>query len=510
METHTEQISGIGIIADKWDADHVKFRPYINSIRIRPPKPIDRGYYYKLYKNTIPLIRYTLEENGFCESVNPKQQWLILWGVSTLKSKVYHSLTKYQKVNHFPRSIEITRKDCLCKNISKMATIYGHHHFDFIPRTFILPQELHLLTEAFEKDPSKFWIIKPSDSSQGRGILVTNDIADIPENTQCIASKYISNPLLIDGYKFDLRIYLVITSINPLRLYVFEDGLARFATCKYSPPMTSNKGNRYIHLTNYSVNKHNKDFLFNESSTKDGVGSKWSLKALMKYLEECGISSAMLWERIDEILIKTILAIEPLIKSSCDMYVPYEGNCFELLGFDILLDSALTPWLLEVNLSPSLNCDSPLDQKIKGQLIADLFTLIGVVPLEQHDYSDAGYNNLLKFTPIRKSQRWLKEKKPKNYIAASTPIKEQKTAIKETNSEYRRRGRFRRIFPTIHYSYYKKFFETERPLNIIIADQLIKESPNGRRSQRKLVGKKILEQLKASSARILKLPYLNK
>jgi len=48
------------------------------------------------------------------------------------------------------------------------------------------------------------------------------------------------------------------------------------------------------------------------------------------------------------------------------MYVPYRNNCFDLLGFDILIDSNLKPWLLEVNLSPSLNTDSPLDLKIKG------------------------------------------------------------------------------------------------------------------------------------------------
>lgn len=60
--------------------------------------------------------------------------------------------------------------------------------------------------------------------------------------------------------------------------------------------------------------------------------------------------------------------------------MPYRNNCFELLGFDVLIDANHKPWLLEVNLSPSLNTDSPLDLKIKGQLIADLFTLAGVVP----------------------------------------------------------------------------------------------------------------------------------
>ena len=61
------------------------------------------------------------------------------------------------------------------------------------------------------------------------------------------------------------------------------------------------------------------------------------------------------------------------------MFVPYRNNCFELLGFDILVDSNLNPWLLEVNLSPSLACDSLLDQQIKAPLISDLFNLAGFV-----------------------------------------------------------------------------------------------------------------------------------
>jgi tubulin polyglutamylase TTLL5 len=73
------------------------------------------------------------------------------------------------------------------------------------------------------------------------------------------------------------------------------------------------------------------------------------------------------------------------------MNVPYRTNCFEVLGFDILLDDVLKPWLLEINLSPSLNTDSPLDLKIKGSMIADLFTMIGVVPPDQQFGADKSY-----------------------------------------------------------------------------------------------------------------------
>ena len=80
------------------------------------------------------------------------------------------------------------------------------------------------------KNPDKSWIVKPASSSQGKGIFITQDISEIPPRTQMVVSEYVNRPFLVDGYKFDLRVYVAVTSINPLRVYIYEDGLARFAT----------------------------------------------------------------------------------------------------------------------------------------------------------------------------------------------------------------------------------------------------------------------------------------
>ena len=100
-----------------------------------------------------------------------------------------------------------------------------------------------------------------------------------------------------------------------------------------------------------------------------------------------------LFKKIYDIVVKTIISAEPLLWNGVEMFLPntYQfdtssnidtkkknNNCFELLGFDILVDEAFKPWLLEVNLSPSLSTDTILDFKVKGSLIADLFTLIGI------------------------------------------------------------------------------------------------------------------------------------
>lgn len=76
-------------------------------------------------------------------------------------------------------------------------------------------------------------------------------------------------PYLIDGLKFDMRIYVLVAGIDPLRIFVYEEGLARFATEEYRPPRSENLDNKFMHLTNYAINKESPNFIFNESVTSN-------------------------------------------------------------------------------------------------------------------------------------------------------------------------------------------------------------------------------------------------
>ena len=134
---------------------------------------------------------------------------------------------------------------------------------------------------------------------------MTNKIDDIPhKEKQWVVSEYIANPLLFNGFKFDLRIYVAITSVNPLRLYIYEEGLTRFATCKYNAQGAGFGGagakaaDKYMHLTNYTVNKKNINFTKNDGVEMDGQGSKWSLTALRKAFQEQGIDDKGVWRKI--------------------------------------------------------------------------------------------------------------------------------------------------------------------------------------------------------------------
>ena len=96
-----------------------------------------------------------------------------------------------------------------------------------------------------------------------------------------------------------------------------------------------------------------------------------------------GHDDELLFAKIEDCIIKTVISCESQINNATEIFCPAQSaNCFELLGFDILIDSQIEPWLLEVNLTPSLSCDSPLDQKIKSSVVADLFSLAGIRSLE--------------------------------------------------------------------------------------------------------------------------------
>lgn len=137
------------------------------------------------------------------------------------------------------------------------------------------------------------------------------------------------------------------------------------------------------------------DCLRSDDPSVENVGHKWTLSALLRHLKSEGKDTALLMSQIEDLVVKAILSSANTIVSACRMFVPNCNNCFgtslvfvlfffnyiffpELYGFDILIDSDLKPWLLEINLSPSLGCDTALDVRLKSAMLADLLTLVGI------------------------------------------------------------------------------------------------------------------------------------
>ncbi|KAK1947145.1 Tubulin polyglutamylase TTLL4 [Phytophthora citrophthora] len=372
---------------------------------------------------------------------------------------------------------------------------------DIIPETYLTANDYdkqQFLTR-FHAEPNVVWILKPPNLSCGRGIkLVSSSTHSTPKLSKkkaYVAQRYVINPFLINGLKFDLRVYVAVTSYDPLRIYLFHDGLVRFCTEKYSTSKSALQ-NPFGHLTNYSINKKNATaFQKNQDDAQADEthalsSSKWSLQMLFKYLRDQGKAQELenFQHALEDLIVKTLLAVEDKLASASSASSGCR-NGFELYGFDVLLEGDdMKPRLLEVNVFPSLSSSSPMDKRIKTVLVSDLFQLVGIPfvdPRREAQQLDkakqdrlhgikqasAGANStvLRKEKDTRRRRRTLEELQGSSGNLILSKIEgEDLQLIKEMEEELHRCGHFKRIFPTAQsFDRYSELFESLRYRNLL-------------------------------------------
>lgn len=341
----------------------------------------------------------------------------------------------------------IARKSNLSMNLNKLKKYYPND-YNFYPQTWYLSADYRDLEKYFNANGGCY-IVKPSASSQGKGIFIVQDIKKLLDLEDHIVQIYIQNPLLIDHLKFDMRVYVLVTGCDPLRIFIHKEGLARFATETYKKPIDSNLEDMCMHLTNYSLNKFNPKFIRNTKAEDDSVGHKRSLRSVFVHLQAHGCDIKALWAKIADIVIKTLCSIQPTLAHtyrSCRPNDPSDAMCFELLGFDILLDSNYTPYLLEVNHSPSFEISSPLDKKIKSIVIKDTLMLLNLTEFDKNNFEAQNKAKIFERTVLRKSF----DEKTRARSAQKEVFEAERNYFENSNT-----GGFVKIFPS-NERYYKK------------------------------------------------------
>ncbi|CAH0407653.1 unnamed protein product [Chilo suppressalis] len=301
-----------------------------------------------------------------------EERWNLWWRTSAFPAGCYKTLGDWQFMNHIPKGGSICRKDSLSRLLRCMRRVYGSI-YEFSPPSYHLPLEYaKLVSECSrlrrneEGDSDVIWIHKPVAQSQGRGIFLFRSVCEMRCGSSAVVQRYIERPLLIAGYKFDLRLYVCVPGYRPLTAYMYAEGLARFGTDKYT---VTDIHNPYRHLTNSSLNKSGPRFA--ECKDRIGSGCKWTLKQVRRALVgRWGAAEWLVWQRIRALVTLTLLAQAT--------GTPPARNCFEFYGFDVLLDNSLKPWLIEVNLSPALGASCEADITVKQPMLHELFDLLGM------------------------------------------------------------------------------------------------------------------------------------
>eukprot|EP01126_Amoeba_proteus_P033927 TRINITY_DN3353_c0_g1_i6.p1 TRINITY_DN3353_c0_g1~~TRINITY_DN3353_c0_g1_i6.p1 ORF type:complete len:382 (+),score=72.45 TRINITY_DN3353_c0_g1_i6:295-1440(+) len=341
----------------------------------------------------------------------------------------------------------------------KYARVKYGEVFDFVPRSWIFTNYSKDLILQYERERSNkllqsgtsknaLWIGKPSCSSRGRGIILTSNLEDfveelprraykqpsrfgkaldteeknenetpvstdkqvesqtsptdsVPVEDLIVIQEYISNPYLINGYKFDLRIYVLVTNFTPLVAYIYEQGLVRFCTKPYSledldllKHLTNSSIQQKVAKNNQITEEEEEKFIQQiTSALGPGDFSKRTLADLRSYFERNGMDFEGLWKKITKTITLSLLSMAYTVDSP-------SPQAFELFGFDILLTSDLEPKLIEVNLAPSLACSGVTDFSIKLPLLDDTLTLI----FDKNDSSEGWSPDSQPSTPP--SNRW--------------------------------------------------------------------------------------------------------
>ncbi|CAK4749020.1 hypothetical protein LEN26_008737 [Aphanomyces euteiches] len=334
------------------------------------------------------------------EETDSELDWDLHWAdvgwIRECFDMIQPKLQDHQRINHFKNHYELTRKDLLVKNLKRMKKQQAKSDVDgqftdFWSLTFVLPMEYGMFLEEFKRFPGAMWIMKPIGKAQGKGIFLFEKLSQISEwkkdhtykieggiqaktSDTYIVQKYIENPYTIGGKKFDLRLYVLVTSFSPLVFWIYRAGFGRFSNARYSHAK-ADMGNLYMHLTNASVQKTAQDY-------DKSMGCKWPLSKIKQFLiSKHGVRAVdMLFYDIQSVITRSLLAVQPILIQ--------DKHCFELYGYDVLIDSDLKPWLIEVNASPSLTGDTDEDYGLKWNLIAHAMAIVDMTHtrtgLERH------------------------------------------------------------------------------------------------------------------------------
>jgi len=233
--------------------------------------------------------------------------------------------------NRFPDMREYCFKSWMYSRLAPYLMKYSQD-FSFIPFSwdFSNPIEYKQFLNQFQQDSQKTYILKPSEGSQGLRIALAQTMEQIneivkghqDEQSLTIAQEYISSPKLLNGYKFDFRVYVLIERLEPFTVHIFREALTRFSTSQYVSPNKNNMLNTCMHLTNYYLNRDNEQWKESDSK-EDQNGTKRLISITLDQLYESSLadnkenkekkifSKEKFWKDLDEIIGKSLFAYYP-------------------------------------------------------------------------------------------------------------------------------------------------------------------------------------------------------
>lgn len=326
------------------------------------------------------FFRQTLEAHGWAEG--DEKHWQAAWVTGMPTNTAFKAASPSAKMNHIPGNASLTVKSRLHSSLNALRERtrchFGNDHpftqrLAFFPRAYEMPHDYPALIEDAAANPDKRWILKPTNASKGQGVQVLKDPAKAPLLANWLVQEYVANPHTIRGHKYVLRLYMLVASIDPLRVYLYDQGFAKLASEPWDPDDVDNP---FSQLTNPDINALN----LNAEIPVEFI----DLERYRHWLREQGHDDNALFDQLHDLATLTALSGVDAMRARSQAAGADPRGCYELIGLDCLVDDQLKPWILECNLSPSLGiCAKPehggdIEKSVKGGLVRDMIELVGL------------------------------------------------------------------------------------------------------------------------------------
>ena len=292
-----------------------------------------------------------------------------LKSINGLKNKI-NQMNKEEKKNNYEKTITsniiVKRKTTNAENAKSLKAGNGAIFDEYKEKVSQILSNLETNLPQYKLNGYRnIWIMKPSNLSRGRGVTCVDSLQPIEQSLSAtndsglIVQKYIENPLIISNRKFDIRQWVLVTSINPLVIWMWKEPYVRFGAEDYK---MDDLNNIYSHLTNNSIAKHSKQF---KKETKF-EGDMWTCNDFKKFLNE------ERWKKMHENIKNAII---------CSFYsvhheIKHRENSHELYGYDFMVDEDFNIYLIEVNASPALDYSTKITENAVKIMIKDLIEIV--------------------------------------------------------------------------------------------------------------------------------------
>jgi len=252
--------------------------------------------------------------------------------------------------------------------------------FKYYPQTFILPEEYEQFSQEHKKHrKDAFWIEKATTASCGQGAKLVSNIRHLKSTEACIVQRYIDDPLLLEGRKFNIRLYFVISMVNPLRVFLWKEGIVFLGDESYECSK-STLSNRMMHIINPILFSSQEDEKENEQEKSKDSNRFLRLTEALEKLHNIGYDKIKIWDNITALARDFFQVVKAdglfQLQTAGELYYAYPPK---LIGMDILINSALEANLLEVERFPGLTGLKPLTKLINESFGQDMVSLVSVM-----------------------------------------------------------------------------------------------------------------------------------